>query len=233
MSTDQGGGFSSRAGGPDDRSAGRSRWLVQPSPDQPAAGPDGNAGLIVGVVAAVLALALCLGGGTVVAITAIAVPTPNPTARRSVNSEPDHPALVPFQDVTLREFARAGATKASDCGPATDLQQQGTLTHALESVQCTFANGYQVLYIRYESIEERKLYRESAAKGFNGESVAVDVTSSWADEAGNRRGAYIAGTTIAGTRYIYWDLGDHAITGELYAPDNNKAAAEAFWREIR
>ncbi len=230
MTADPDGLFSASAVG--DRPSSRSRRLVQPSPDQPAATPDRRAGLIVGVVTAVLVLALCVGGGGVVALTAAPFPTPSPTA--TATAPPADRALELIQDPTLREFARAGATRATRCRPILESGVSVPGNTTTETMLCRYPDGSDVVYARHQTLEDRNVYKTSVVKGFLGGTHTVDGQGPWSDSAGTPRGTFVAGHRKRDkTRYLYWELTDEPVSGEIHFAGTDQAAADAFWQEIR
>ncbi len=205
----------------------------QPAYGQPPP-PKSRTGLIVGIIAGVLVLLLCIAGGTfgVLAINADPSASPSGSALASESPSPsvspsDSPALAAFTDQELKEFARVGGNKARTCTTPTT-----TIKGAREAKICSFAGGDSVLYIRYDSLSERDSYSRSARSGFKGDTLVVDSDSSWSNAAGERQGALITGYHVKDkARFLYWDLTDQPVSAEIFTDSTDRAATETFWNE--
>ncbi|HEV2088825.1 MAG TPA: hypothetical protein VGR21_10980 [Cryptosporangiaceae bacterium] len=202
----------------------------QPAYGQPIP-PKRRTGVVIGVVAGVLVLLLCVAVGTIAVVANTdrdATPTGSSVASRSPSpsvSSSDSPALATFKDPELKEFARVGANKARSCAVPS-----ATIKGAVEAQLCEFAGGNSVLYIRYESSSERDSYSRSARKGFQGDSLVVDSDTTWSNAEGEVQGAFITGYHVKDkARFLYWDLSAAPVSAEVFTDSTDRAATETFW----
>jgi len=219
---------------------------VSPYGSYPPPPPGRRTGLVVGVLAGVLALLLLMGGlgwyfaaGSDDTDTATTDPTPT-TAEPSPSASPTAtgtaspsalpttgPGFAAFRDPELRAFAARGVRNAARCTAKAPASVGKGLD---EAVLCEYTNAFSVLYVRYTSNSERDDYASSAKNGLSGR-IAVDKTTTW-DADGVMKGNFIAAKDTAnGTRFIYWDSFTEPVSGELLSKTTSATEAEQFWKD--
>jgi hypothetical protein len=208
--------------------------------------------LVFGVLAGVVALLICAGGGfyATYSFTQGAIesdskgaaiqptpepslPIPSPTVEPTESPSPTPtpsattpPAVAaPFQDPELRGFAGRVAENGSACRS----EAAGGFANVTEAVTCRFDNGFTVRYLKFRNQNARDGYAESVRDGLNGQlDVARD--SFWSTR-GRRQGVFVAGSENDGsTQYLYWNSLDNAVSGELIVASDDRREAERFWK---
>ena len=101
-------------------------------------------------------------------------------------------------------------------------------------MQCSFDDGYSILYIRYNSTTARDSYASSARNGFKNDTLIVDSDTTWSDPSGSRDGVLITGYQAKDqTRFLYWDAEDAPVSGEVFTSSKERFEVDAFWRKYR
>jgi hypothetical protein len=202
------------------------------------------------VLIGVVAVAVVAGGGfyAAYAFTQNAIDTPQksalPTLPSPIQNQPtqapatDAPTDSPtpdattaappagvFSDDALRRFAGRVADNPDRCKSL----DPGTLANVTEAVTCQFDNGFTVRYLKFSDTDSRDSYTGRVRKGLDGQ-LDVKRNSFWSS-GGKRQGRIVEGSQNDGnTQYIYWNVFNDAVSGELLAQTDNRRDAERFWR---
>lgn len=198
-----------------------------------------RAGLVLGIVAGVVVLAVIAGTIGAWALFSDSGPEPEPTVAAPVTQSPspsvsptDPAQLAQFKDPDLRQFARRAAGASDRCEVITT--SIPAANNAAEALKCLYDTGQQVYFLRYKTLADRDSYAQSARTGFSDDSLVVDGDTFWTDDKQVRQGSFITGrNTSDNGRYIFWDVPGKPVSGEVYSTSSDASAAEQFWRKVR